>query len=76
MTELTRQFVIIGLFTILLTIITIFILSRFLTFPLLHMKQVTERMSAGETNISLETINRKDELGNLAISIQTLARDL
>ncbi|MFG6116905.1 sensor histidine kinase [Halobacillus sp. MO56] len=75
-TELTRQFVIIGLFTILLTIITIFILSRFLTFPLLHMKQVTERMSAGETNISLETINRKDELGNLAISIQTLARDL
>ncbi|WP_085505940.1 sensor histidine kinase [Thalassobacillus devorans] len=74
--ELTRQFIIIGLFTVLLTIITIFILTRFLTLPLLHLKQTTERMSMGETNISLEMTKRKDELGELAAAIQTLARDL
>ncbi|SEA40380.1 Signal transduction histidine kinase [Thalassobacillus cyri] len=74
--ELTRQFVIIGLLTVLLTIITIFILTRFLTLPLIHMKQVTERMSTGETDISLETTSRKDELGELASAIQTLASEL
>ncbi|WP_037986024.1 sensor histidine kinase [Thalassobacillus devorans] len=74
--ELTRQFVIIGLLTVLLTIITIFILTRFLTLPLIHMKQVTERMSTGETDISLEATSRKDELGELASAIQTLAREL
>ncbi|MFG6114675.1 ATP-binding protein [Halobacillus sp. MO56] len=74
--ELTRQFVIIGLLTVLLTIITIFILTRFLTLPLIHMKQVTERMSTGQTDISLEATSRKDELGELANAIQTLASEL
>lgn len=72
---LTRQFIIAGVITFLLTVITIFLLSRLLTKPLLHMKQATEKMSKGDLSVSLTT-NRNDEIGELASSIQTLANDL
>ncbi|MGG5740190.1 MULTISPECIES: sensor histidine kinase [Bacillus cereus group] len=72
---LTRQFIIAGVITFLLTAITIFLLSRLLTKPLLHMKQATEKMSKGDLSVSLTT-TRNDEIGELAESIQTLANDL
>ncbi|TBX75111.1 HAMP domain-containing histidine kinase [Bacillus mycoides] len=72
---LTRQFIIAGVITFLLTAITIFLLSRLLTKPLLHMKQATEEMSKGDLSVSLTT-TRNDEIGELAESIQTLANDL
>jgi signal transduction histidine kinase len=72
---LTRQFIIAGVITFLLTAITIFLLSRLLTKPLLHMKQATEKMSKGDLSVSLTT-TRNDEIGELADSIQTLANDL
>ncbi|PQZ55167.1 two-component sensor histidine kinase [Bacillus sp. MYb209] len=72
---LTRQFIIAGVITFLLTAITIFLLSRLLTKPLLHMKQATEKMSKGDLSVSLTT-TRNDEIGELASSIQTLANDL
>ena len=72
---LTRQFIIAGVITFLLTAITIFLLSRLLTKPLLHMKQATEKMSKGDLSVSLTT-TRNDEIGELAQSIQTLANDL
>ncbi|KFM99846.1 sensor histidine kinase [Bacillus clarus] len=72
---LKRQFIIAGIVTFLFTAITIFLLSRLLTKPLLHMKQATEKMSKGDLSVSLTT-NRNDEIGELAQSIQTLANDL
>ncbi|MGE6540342.1 ATP-binding protein [Bacillus luti] len=72
---LTRQFIIAGVITFLLTAITIFLLSRLLTKPLLHMKHATEKMSRGDLSVSLTT-SRNDEIGELASSIQTLANDL
>ncbi|MDM5237648.1 ATP-binding protein [Bacillus cereus] len=71
----TKQFIIAGVITFLLTAITIFLLSRLLTKPLLHMKQATEKMSNGDLSVSLTT-TRNDEIGELAQSIQTLANDL
>ncbi|HDR7792893.1 TPA: HAMP domain-containing histidine kinase [Bacillus luti] len=72
---LTKQFIIAGVITFFLTAITIFLLSRLLTKPLLHMKQATEKMSKGDLSVSLTT-TRNDEIGELAQSIQTLANDL
>lgn len=72
---LTKQFLVVGAVTFILTVITIFLLSRLLTKPLLRMKHATEKMSHGDLSVSL-TSNRNDEIGELAQSIQTLANDL
>src|SRR5690625_4946422 len=64
-----------SLITIALTIITIFILSRFIAQPLIKMKEATEQSSKGKHNVELHT-DRKDELGELANSITRLSKDL
>src|SRR5699024_4753273 len=58
-----------------LTIATIFILSRFITFPLIKIKEATEQLSRGKNTDLLHT-ERKDELGELANSITKLSNDL
>jgi len=50
-------------------------LSKFLTRPLIRMKEATEKLSKGDFNVSLPAIG-KDELGELSGSIQKLAGDL
>lgn len=42
-TGLTKQFLVAGVVTFILTVITIFLLSRLLTKPLLRMKHATEK---------------------------------
>src|SRR5699024_10347755 len=73
--HLSDQFVIVGQITILLTIFTIFILSRFITLPLMKMKEATEQLSKGKNKVELHT-ERNDELGELADSIMKLSSDL
>ncbi|GGA69743.1 MULTISPECIES: sensor histidine kinase [Bacillaceae] len=73
--HLSDQFVIVGLITIVLTIFTVFILSRFITLPLMKMKEATEQLSKGKTQVELHK-ERKDELGELAGSIMRLSSDL
>lgn len=73
--HLSDQFIIIGLITIGLTIITIFILSRFIALPLIKMKEATEQLSKGRHTVTLRT-DREDELGELANSITKLSNDL
>ena len=73
--HLSDQFLISGLVTIILTIITIFILSRLITKPLIEMTKATGQLSKGKHKVELHT-DRSDELGELANSITTLSNDL
>lgn len=73
--RLNNLFLLIGAITFLLTVVTIFLLSRILTKPLIRMKQATKRMSKGDLSVSLP-MKTNDEMGELAHSIQTLATDL
>jgi len=73
--QLSNQFLIASLVTVVLTIVTIFILSRFIAHPLIKMKEATEQLSKGNHNVELHT-ERKDELGELANSITKLSKDL
>lgn len=74
--HLSDQFIVIGLITIILTIITVFILSRLITKPLVRMKEATEQLSKkGRHKVKLH-IDRRDELGELAASITKLSDDL
>lgn len=73
--RLTYQFIVVGAITFILTVITMFLLSKLLTTPLIKMKKATEKMSKGDLSVSLN-INGNDEVGELAHSIQKLADDL
>lgn len=74
--HLGDQFAVTGLATVLLTIITILILSRFITKPLIKMKEATKKLSRGESKVEGLHMERKDELGELARSITELSTDL
>src|SRR5699024_1248141 len=73
--QLSNQFLVVSIFTIILTIITIFILSKFVAHPLIKMKEATKQLSKGKNHMNLHT-ERKDELGELANSITTLSKEL
>lgn len=73
--HLRNQFLAVGLMAIGLTIITIFLLSRFITLPLIRMKEATEQLKSGNNQVKLN-IERNDELGELAYAITTLSTDL
>ncbi|MBA2175672.1 HAMP domain-containing histidine kinase [Halobacillus locisalis] len=73
--HLTKQFLIVMLLTIILTLIVVFTLSRLVTKPLVRMKEETEKLSRGETNLELHD-HYNDELGVLARSINRLAEEL
>ncbi|CDO04321.1 Alkaline phosphatase synthesis sensor protein PhoR [Oceanobacillus picturae] len=73
--HLSDQFLIVGIITVFLTIVTIFILSRFITLPLIKIKEATEQLNNGNKKVELN-LGRKDELGELSNSIRTLSQDL
>src|SRR5699024_1248382 len=73
--QLSNQFLITSFITIVLTIVTKFILSMYITDHLLKIKESTEQLSKGNHNVALHT-ERQDELGELANSITTLSKDL
>jgi signal transduction histidine kinase len=73
--HLNEHFLIAGFISICLTIIIIVILSKALTKPLIGMKIATSRMSTGDYSVSFPKTG-KDELGDLANSIEMLAKQL
>ncbi|TWT25987.1 ATP-binding protein [Planomicrobium sp. CPCC 101110] len=73
--HLRNQFLVVGLIALGLTIITIFLLSRLITKPLIRMKEATEQISKGNNHVKLH-MGRQDELGELANSITALSNDL
>ncbi|MFJ8531297.1 sensor histidine kinase [Bacillus sp. NPDC094106] len=73
--RLTNQFIIVGIVTLLLTTISVFIFSRVITDPLIKMKRATEGMLKLNKPIKLG-IKRNDELGSLATTIEELSSEL
>ncbi|WP_088006873.1 sensor histidine kinase [Indiicoccus explosivorum] len=72
---LRDQFLLIGLITIMATIIAIMLLSRLITRPLIKIKKATQQLTSEKTTVELDT-RRHDELGELAGAITTLSADL
>ncbi|KAA0955301.1 HAMP domain-containing histidine kinase [Planococcus sp. ANT_H30] len=73
--HLKNQFLLVGIITVFLTIVTILLLSRIITLPLIRMKEATEQLSQGDNQVNL-TSDRNDELGELANAITKLSTDL
>ena len=73
--QIGKQFLMVSIITVVLSIMTIFILSKFITSPLIKMKIATEQLSEGNHDVQLHT-ERVDELGELANSISKLSQDL
>ncbi|WLR48008.1 HAMP domain-containing sensor histidine kinase [Halobacillus litoralis] len=73
--HLTRQFVLVMIVLILVTILIVAALSKFITRPLIRMKEVTENLSTGKVEEYLDE-HPNDELGVLASSINRLSEDL
>ncbi|MED4074511.1 sensor histidine kinase [Priestia endophytica] len=73
--RLQHHFYIVGIISVLFSIITVFALSKFITLPLIRMKQATQKLSQGDFSVKLGAHSR-DELGQLGTSIQTLSSDL
>jgi signal transduction histidine kinase len=73
--KLKHHFLMVGILSVFLTIITIAFLSRVITIPLIRMKQATEKLSKGDFSVRLQ-VKGEDELAELGKAIQTLARDL
>jgi len=73
--NLNKHFIISGITSIVVLLALYALLSKVLTRPLIRMKAATEKLSQGDFKVSLADVG-KDELGELAISIQKLADDL
>jgi signal transduction histidine kinase len=73
--KLKHHFMMVGILSVFLTIITIALLSRVITIPLIRMKEATEKLSKGDFSVHLQ-VKGEDELAELGKAIQTLARDL
>lgn len=73
--NMNMHFVISGVTSIIILFIVYTVLSKFLTRPLIRMKEATEKLSEGDFDVSLPELGN-DELGELSSSIQKLGNDL
>jgi len=73
--QLNRHFMLASIWILSFMFITIFLLTKVLTRPLIIMKEATRKLSKGDFSVSVP-VQSHDELGELAQSIQTLANDL
>ncbi|KKB38133.1 HAMP domain-containing sensor histidine kinase [Bacillus thermotolerans] len=73
--RLTRHFLVAGVLTAALLLLTILFLTKSVTTPLIRMKKATEKLSKGDFSVDLPDMG-EDELGELSRSITVLARDL
>ncbi|SIS45660.1 Signal transduction histidine kinase [Salimicrobium salexigens] len=75
LTHLSEQFLLVMLLIGAVTLVVVFALSQIITRPLIRMQQVTEKLSAGKADRKLDE-RHNDELGSLAVSINSLSEDL
>lgn len=73
--QLNRHFLVGGIVLSIVTALVILIVSKIITKPVIRMKEATKALSEGHFSIQLER-SSEDELGELAVSIQSLATEL
>ncbi|WP_025785356.1 cell wall metabolism sensor histidine kinase WalK [Sporosarcina sp. D27] len=73
--QLNVHFLLAGGGSIVILLVVYMLLSKWLTRPLIRMKEATEQISEGYFNVDLPTFSN-DELGELAASIRKLSNDL
>jgi len=73
--ELRSYFFLIFLFTVLLSIPTFLLSTRYLVQPIALLTEATQKIAQGQYDLKLHT-NRKDEIGRLASHFQTMSREL
>ncbi|WP_417897518.1 HAMP domain-containing sensor histidine kinase [Bacillus haimaensis] len=74
-TDLNHHFGIAVIIILFFLVITNLVLVKLLTKPLVSMKEATKKINEGDFTVTLPVIS-KDEIGELANSIQTLASNL
>ncbi|WP_019153734.1 HAMP domain-containing sensor histidine kinase [Robertmurraya massiliosenegalensis] len=75
MNSLNEHFLLAGILSVIFTFIIIIFLSKGITKPLITMKEATYQISKGNFSVSFPKAS-KDELGDLAKSIESLATEL
>ncbi len=66
-----------GIYFIVIIILLVFVtfLTDRISKPILRLKNATERISMGDSNVAL-SINRKDEIGDLVNSFNKMSKEL
>ncbi|WP_078410912.1 sensor histidine kinase [Priestia abyssalis] len=73
--RLKHHFYVVSGISVLFSVITIFLLSKIITSPLVRMKRATEKLSEGNFAVKLN-VRSQDELGQLGNAIESLAKEL
>ncbi|MEW9700400.1 sensor histidine kinase [Paenibacillus sp. SI8] len=73
--ELRVFFALIGLFTVLISILFFLISTRYLVKPITRLSDATKQIAQGNYNLRLPT-NRRDEIGQLAGHFMIMSREL
>lgn len=73
--RLKHHFYVVSGISVLFSVITIFLLSKIITSPLVRMKKATEKLSEGNFSVKLN-VRSQDELGQLGNAIESLAEEL
>ncbi|MFD0587290.1 ATP-binding protein [Paenibacillus sp. GCM10027627] len=73
--ELRTFFALIGLLTIIVSILLFLISTRYIVKPIAKLTEATKRLAQGNYNVRL-TAGRRDEIGQLAEHFMTMSREL
>ncbi|PWW02931.1 signal transduction histidine kinase [Paenibacillus cellulosilyticus] len=73
--ELRTFFALVGLLTVIISILIFLISTRYLVKPITRLSDATKRISQGHYNLRLPT-RRRDEIGQLASHFMTMSREL
>ncbi|WP_435166555.1 ATP-binding protein [Paenibacillus glycanilyticus] len=73
--ELRTFFALVGLYTVIISILLFLISTRYLVKPITRLTEATKRIAQGNYNLRLPT-RRRDEIGQLAEHFMTMSKEL
>ncbi|ACT04068.1 sensor histidine kinase [Paenibacillus sp. JDR-2] len=73
--ELRTFFALVGLYTVIISILLFLISTRYLVKPITRLSEATKRIAQGNYNLRLPT-RRRDEIGQLAEHFMTMSKEL